>query len=420
MELYDDDLLSAEQVRDPHPLFARMRQERPVHWNARYRAWVVTRHADVLRGLRDPALSSDRVGALIASAPAHSPGRQALKTLSRWMVFKDPPDHTRLRRLISKSFTSRAVTHIQARIDGIVDELLAACEAQGRFDVVEDIAFPLPTMVIAELMGAPVEDRGRFRQWSDDISPIIFGSFDSAARRSAAEEAILNFADYFTHLLRRYEAHPQDNLLSALVDARDNQDALSQDEVIATCMLVLFAGHETTTNLIGNGVYHLLRHPQQLRRLLDDPGLAASTVEETLRYEGPSKITVRIAKSPTAIGPARVEPGQRVFLVQASANRDEEVFPDAASYDIGRAENPHIGFGYGIHFCLGAPLARSEAQAVLSRIFRRFPRLELVSEDVPWEPVLLSRGVLSVPVRAHAAQGVLSGVILFSVPIAAP
>jgi cytochrome P450 len=404
--MYDDDFLSAEHIRDPHPMFSQMRKERPIHWNSRYRAWIVTRHADVLRGLRDPALSSDRVGALLASAPPDTAGRRAIELLSRWMVFNDPPDHTRLRKLVSKTFTSRAVTRIQERIDGIVEDLLDRCEEQGRFDLVEDIAFPLPTMVIAELLGAPASDRERFRTWSDEISPIVFGSFNSATRRAAAEAAILNFADYFGHLVRRYETCPADNLVTALIEARDSRDALSQDEVIATCMLLLFAGHETTTNLIGNGAYQLLRHPEQLRRLRGDPSLATSAVEETLRFEGPSKIVVRLAAQRLEYGAAVFEPGQRVFLVQASANRDEEVFAQSHEFDILRTPNPHVGFGFGIHFCLGAPLARSEAKAVFASLFKRFPSLSLTQDEVPWEPVLLSRGVLSVPVFSQTQEGV--------------
>jgi len=396
--MFDDDFLSEQNLRDPHPLFLKMRKERPIHWSSRYRAWIVTRHSDVLRGLRDPGFSSDRIGSLLDSAPPESTSRKALELLSDWMVFKDPPVHTRLRKLISKSFTSRAVSHIQGRIEEIVSELLDRCEERGRFDLVEDIAFPLPTMVIAELLGAPASDRARFRTWSDEISPIVFGSFDSAARRASAEGAILNFADYFSNLVSRYEAKPSDNLITALIDARDSRDALSHDEVIATCMLLLFAGHETTTNLIGNGAYHLLTHPDQLQRLRKDPSLAASAVEETLRFDGPSKIVVRLAAQRLEYGDAVFQPGQRVFLVQSSANRDEDVFLRPDEFDIRRSPNPHIGFGYGIHFCLGAPLARSEATAVYSHLFKRFPSLSLLEDDVPWEPVLLSRGVLSVPV----------------------
>ena len=396
--MFDDDFLSDQNLRDPHPLFLKMRKERPIHWSSRYRAWIVTRHSDVLRGLRDPGLSSDRIGSLLDSAPPESASRKALELLSDWMVFKDPPVHTRLRKLISKSFTSRAVSHIQGRIEEIVSELLDRCEERVRFDLVEDIAFPLPTMVIAELLGAPASDRARFRTWSDEISPVVFGSFDSAARRASAEGAILNFADYFSNLVSRYEANPSDNLITALIDARDSRDALSHDEVIATCMLLLFAGHETTTNLIGNGAYHLLTHPEQLRRLRKDPLLAASAVEETLRFDGPSKIIVRLAAQRLEYGDAVFQPGQRVFLVQSSANRDEDVFLRPDEFDIGRSPNPHIGFGYGIHFCLGAPLARSEATAVYSNLFKRFPSLSLLDGEVPWEPVLLSRGVLSVPV----------------------
>lgn len=396
--MFDDDFLSDQNLRDPHPLFLKMRKERPIHWSSRYRAWIVTRHSDVLRGLRDPGLSSDRIGSLLDSAPPETASRKALELLSDWMVFKDPPVHTRLRKLISKSFTSRAVSHIQGRIEEIVSELLDRCEERGRFDLVEDIAFPLPTMVIAELLGAPASDRARFRTWSDEISPVVFGSFDSAARRASAEGAILNFADYFSNLVSRYEANPSDNLITALIDARDSRDALSHDEVIATCMLLLFAGHETTTNLIGNGAYHLLTHPEQLRRLRKDPSLASSAVEETLRFDGPSKIVVRLAAQRLEYGDAVFQPGQRVFLVQSSANRDEDIFLRPDEFDIGRSPNPHIGFGYGIHFCLGAPLARSEATAVFSHLFKRFPSLSLLEDEVPWEPVLLSRGVLSVPV----------------------
>lgn len=396
--MFDDDFLSDQNLRDPHPLFLKMRKERPIHWSSRYRAWIVTRHSDVLRGLRDPGLSSDRIGSLLDSAPPESASRKALELLSDWLVFKDPPVHTRLRKLISKSFTSRAVSHIQGRIEEIVSELLDRCEERGRFDLVEDIAFHLPTMVIAELLGAPASDRARFRTWSDEISPVVFGSFDSVARRASAEGAILNFADYFSNLVSRYEANPSDNLITALIDARDSRDALSHDEVIATCMLLLFAGHETTTNLIGNGAYHLLTHPEQLRRLRKYPSLAASAVEETLRFDGPSKIVVRLAAQRIEYGDAVFQPGQRVFLVQSSANRDEDVFLRPDEFDIGRSPNPHIGFGYGIHFCLGAPLARSEATAVYSNLFKRFPSLSLLEGEVPWEPVLLSRGVLSVPV----------------------
>ena len=396
--MFDDDFLSDQNLRDPHPLFLKMRKERPIHWSSRYRAWIVTRHSDVLRGLRDPGLSSDRIGSLLDSAPPESASRKALELLSDWMVFKDPPVHTRLRKLISKSFTSRAVSHIQERIEEIVSELLDRCEERGRFDLVEDIAFPLPTMVIAELLGAPASDRARFRTWSDEISPVVFGSFDSAARRASAEGAILNFADYFSNLVSRYEANPSDNLITALIDARDSRDALTHDEVIATCMLLLFAGHETTTNLIGNGTYHLLTHPEQLLRLRKDPSLAASAVEETLRFDGPSKIVVRLAAQRLEYGDAVFQPGQRVFLVQSSANRDADIFLRPEEFDIGRSPNPHIGFGYGIHFCLGAPLARSEATAVFSHLFKRFPSLSLLEDEVPWEPVLLSRGVLSVPV----------------------
>ncbi len=399
MSKIDDDLLAPEVIRDPYPYFAQLREAAPVCWNERYRAWIVTRYADVVRGLRDPALSSDRIAQVAGSAELKPATRAAMQTLSRWLVFKDPPDHTRLRRLVNKSFTSRAVANIQQRIDRIVSDLLDRCAQREEFDVVDDIAFPLPAIVIAELLGAPAEDRDAFRTWSDQISPIVFGVSDFAARRDVAADAVNALADYFSALVRRYEREPAENLVSSLVQARDSQDALTHDEVIATCMLLLFAGHETTTNLMANGIYHLLRDRSQAAMLAEDPRLAATAVEEILRYDGPSKITARFASAPTSLGGVPIAAGDRVFLVQASANRDPSVFASPDTLDIRRDPNPHVGFGFGIHFCLGAPLARGEACTLFASIFRRFPDLELTSDRVEWEPVLLSRGALSVRVR---------------------
>lgn len=393
------DLLSPDAVRDPYPLFAALHAEAPVQWNERYGAWMVLGYREVLDGFRNRALSSDRI--LPADGGQRLPPRlrAALEVLSRWLVFKDPPDHSRLRRLVMRSFTSRAVDRIRDRIEAIVAGLLERCPGRG-FDLVEQLAYPLPAIVIAELLGAPAEDRELFRQWSDGISGLVFGSAESGEARDRSAEALLSFADYFSDLIRRYEAAPAENLLSSLIHARDNDDALSHDEVLATAILVLFAGHETTTNLIANGIYHLLRAPDQKRLLLREPALIEPAVEEFLRFDGPSKIAVRHTAAETEIGGQAMPAGARVFLVQASANRDPAAFAEPDRLDVTRSPNPHLGFGHGVHFCVGAPLARFEAQVAIRALLQRFPTLELAEDEPAWEPVLLNRGPLALHVAA--------------------
>lgn len=389
------DLLSPELVADPHPWFHEIRRRDPVHWNEHHRAWLLTRYDDVSAGFRDPSFSSERVADFAAEAdapPGERPAGPSARVLSSWMVFRDAPDHTRLRRLVQNAFTPRVVEKLGPRIQQIVHELLDQLAPQGAADFVRGFAFPLPAIVIAEMLGVPARDRELFKGWSEDIKGLVFGSPDPA-RQARAREGFLELEGYFKSLLARFRRLPEDNLLSVLAAAEDQGDLLSSDEVVGTCILLLFGGHETTTNLLSTGLLALARHPEQRAKLVADPSLCPSAVEEFLRYDGPLKLMVRWARADRDLRGRRIRSGDRVFLVQSAANRDPEQFPDPDRLDIARPDNHHIAFGYGIHYCLGAPLARLEARIAFTTLLSRFPRLRVETEHLRWQPTVLGRGL---------------------------
>lgn len=405
-----DDLMSPEAIRDPYGHFGRLRREDPVHWNERHRSWLVTRYADVDTCFRDRRLSSDRVVPHYAGHGAGPSGidgppdeeRGWLATirtvLADWMVFRDPPEHTRLRRSVSHAFTPHTVARMEPRVDEIVDELLDRVSGHGQIDVVREFAFPLPAIVIAELLGVPASDREFFKELSDELNPLVFGELSEPDRHERAGRALLTLSDYFRDLMRHYRAHPTDNLVSTLV-ARYEADGLSEDEIAANCVLLLFAGHETTTNLLACGLLALFEHPDQRELLQYHPGLATSAVEEFLRYDGPTKLSVRWVAEDIELAGRRIRTGQRVMLVQATANRDPEVFNRPDELVIDRANNPHLAFGLNIHYCLGAPLARLEARLALPRMLARFPELRSATADVQWHPTIMIRGPRALPVH---------------------
>lgn len=402
--MVDDNLLSPAAVADPHPVLAGIRDADPVFWSERYRSWILTRYADVQAALRDPRFSADRITpylrAQTARGNADPATLSAFAVLRDWMVFKDPPDHTRLRRLLHRAFTPRAVDDMSDLVRLLTDDLLdpLAAERGGEIDVIGSFAYPLTATVIAEMLGVPREDRDRFKQWSDRITALVFGAMEDPGRHARTQQAMSELTAYLSVLVDRYARRPAPNLISALVRARDEGDALSHDEVIATCALLLFAGHETTTNLIGNGLLALLRHPHQLEALRTGRASVHAAVEEFLRYDGPSKIAVRVLAEDVTVRGRRLAAGSRVFLAQSAANRDPDVFERPDALDIARADNPHLGFGFGIHYCLGAPLARLEASIAVPAVLRRLPGLALATGDLSWQPVLVSRGLEKLPV----------------------
>jgi hypothetical protein len=315
-----------------------------------------------------------------------------------WAVFTDPPAHTRLRGLMNKAFTPRAVERVRPRIQEIVDELIDRVCHLGRMDVIRDVASPLPVTVIAEMLGVPKEDRERLKTWSDELALFIGSALATPDKYERAGHSIMELSEYFRSLIAARRAHAHDDMLSALIAAEERDAVLSEDELVATCVLLLFAGHETTTNLIGNGLLGLLRDPDQLEVLRAEPSLAPLAVEELLRYDGPTPAMVRVAAEDMKIGDKRIKRGDRIFAIINAANRDPAQFADPDRLDLRREPNRHIAFGFGIHFCIGAPLARLEGQIAFATLLRRLSDLELLTTAPEWLDSVVFRGVKSLPV----------------------
>jgi cytochrome P450 len=403
------DFTRPEFRRDPYPTWRALRERAPVHCIERgpVRFWVLTRHADVAAVLRDPRMSVDRPfqpkppadDAPVDPATLH-PVARALRVLTRVMLFRDPPDHTRLRGLASKAFTPRMVEALRPRIQALVDELIEPVGEGDSYDVVRALAEPLPILVIAELLGLPASDRKDLKRWSDDLAAMLDGSI-AMQHLGPAVKSAGEVTEYLREHLEQRRARPRDDLLSAMIAARERDENLNDEEIIATALLVMGAGHETTTNLIGNAVLALLRDPAAQARLRREPALIESAVEEFLRYDAPVQATSRVANEPFEIAGRVIPPREEIGLALGAANRDPAVFAEPDRLDLGRADNRHLAFGFGIHFCLGAGLARLEAALAVGALVARTASLELAVADdaLAWRPGWLLRGLTSLPAR---------------------
>jgi cytochrome P450 len=382
-----------ELVTDPYPLYRRLREEDPIHLSP-MGSWVLTRYADAVAVLRDPRFGRAGYRDLTRTYLGLGPMQ---RSFDRWMLFLDPPDHTRLRTLVSKAFTPRVIearrSHIRQLVEGLLDEV----RDLRSMDLMARLAYPLPVMVICELLGVPDEDRDRFHDWSFALALALDIAAATPAVVEAGNAAAAGLTDYFRDLIRERRRAPRaGELLSELIAAEEQGDRLSEEELLATCVLLLFAGHETTVNLIGNGTLALLRHPDQCARLRAEPDLIQGAVEELLRYDGPVQRTGRVLSEDAELGGTTLPAGARVVVVLGSANRDPARFPDPDRLDVARADNRHLAFGGGMHYCLGAALARAEAQIALETLLRRFPKLELGGAP-EWRPSALLRGLQSLP-----------------------
>jgi cytochrome P450 len=402
---YAFDLGNPATNADPFPEFARLRAEDPVHWSPAMKAWIITRHADVKQVALNRQISADRLTPFFKTNAEYQRGSidSLVRYLNHWMVFRDPPDHTRLRRLFNKAFTPTSVSNLRPSIEGIVAHLIDGMEAKARrgetVDYIADFAYPLPASVIMDLLGVPRADLERVKIWSDAIALFIGTAQIAGNKYLRAEAGAKAMADYFLGLIAARTAEPRDDMISHLLLARDDREALTTDEIIGTSILLLFAGHETTTNLIGNGFLYAMRNRDQWERLVSDTSLAESAVEEFLRYDGPSGALARVAAADIEMGGRTIRQGQRVFAFMNAANRDPEAFADPERFDIGRDPNAHLTFGHGIHFCLGAPLARLEAQIATTRLAERLPDIRLSGGDPEWHDSLILRGVKRLPVQ---------------------
>jgi cytochrome P450 len=400
---FDENLLCDDAVRDPYEYFRPLRKHDPVHWNPRHKAWVVTPHAEVSRSLRGQHLTAERItpfSKAVGRASESDDVDATFAILKDWVVFRDPPEHTRLRTLVSRAFAPTIVRQRTDEIAATIATLIGRLERGAVVDLIEEFAYPLPAIVIAEMLGAPPEDRDLFKGWSDRLTALVFGAYGQADRFHSAAAGMLELRDYLLGLIVKYEREPGDNLISVLLEHEGN-DGLTRDELVSTCTLLLFGGHETTTNLIGNGLLALMRNPEQLRLLESTPDLIGPAIEELLRYDGPARATVRLVKEEHQLGDKTLRPGERVFLANPAANRDPLVFDDPDKLDITRNPTNHLGFGFGIHYCLGAPLARLEGQLAIGMLTQRFPGLELAvaPDELEWHSTMLSRGLKSLPVR---------------------
>ncbi len=391
-------LLDPEVLADPYPLYQRLRTEAPVHWDPYLHAWVVTRYEDVIRVLHQ--FSANRTPSpeqLAAMGLAElSPLAQMM---TKQMLFMDAPAHTRLRSLASMAFTPARVEALRSHIREILDALIEPLLRAGRMDVINDLAAPLPSIVTAEMLGVPTSDCEELKTWSADFAEVLGNFQHNPDRASRTLKCVEEMTGYFRDAIRRQRDHPREGLINAFMTAEIDGDRLSEEEIIANCIVTMVGGQETTTNLIGNGVLGLLRNPEQLQRLRDDLSLIPSAIEELLRYESPSQHTARICPEDTKLGGKLIRKGQAVIAVMAAGNRDPERFTDPDRLDIGRADNRHLAFGWASHFCFGAALARIEGQLVFEALARRTANLEFEPErPIVWRENLGLRGLTALHV----------------------
>jgi cytochrome P450 len=390
--------LDPAQRENPYPALARLRSADPVN-ETPFGLWRLTRYADVVRLLRDVPSGVRLSDGRIFGQPADAPQLRS----DRFMLRLDPPDHTRLRKLVSKAFTPRAIERLRPRVQALADALVDRALEARELDVIAGLALPVPATVICEMLGVPVADRDRFTRWTAEATHLLAALFsppDVVARGVAASQAL---EEYFSALIAERRAQLGDDLLSTLIRAEEEGDRLSSDELVSQALGLLIAGFETTIGLIGNGIHALIRHPDELRKLAAEPGLIASAVEECLRFEGPIVLTSRILREDTPFGDTLVPKDRLVWAVLAAANRDPEQFPDPERFDIARSPNEHLAFGGGAHFCLGAHLARMESQVAIGTLVRRAPELELASGELEWGRSLF-RVLARLPVRIAKAR----------------
>lgn len=387
-------------IQRPLDILLPLQAEDPVHWSSVLKGWVVTRYDDVKSIQMNAGISADRLTPFYKSQPGAERGRlqELVRYLNTWVAFQDPPDHTRLRAVLNKVVTPAVMRQLDTAIGEIADDLLDRIEARGPepFDFIERFANPLPASVIMDLLGVPHEDMVVLRDWSMQLQPFLGGASIARNKYESGRAGIVGMADYFRTMAAERSRRPRDDVVSRFVGLRD-AGQISEDELIGSCMLFLFAGHETTTNLIANGVRALLAHPAERARLAATPELVESAVEEMLRYNGPSGAVVRVVSADHELRGRQLRAGDRVFAMIHAANHDPEQFEEPARFDIARTPNRHLTFNHGRHFCLGAPLARAEARIAIDRLTRRFPRLAMATDKVEYMDTLIMRGVREMP-----------------------
>ena len=390
-------LLEPEVLANPYPLYHKLRSEDPVHWDRFLQTWVVTRYDDVVTVLS--SFSADRTP---TPEQLSSMGLSALNPIAtvmvKQMLFMDAPAHTRLRGLASAAFTPQRVAALRSHIQDIAESLIDKVQDRGRMDIIADFAAPLPAIVTAEMLGVPTEDHVNLKKWSADFAEMLGNFQHNPDRVSRVLASTNNLVTYFQEAIHGMRKHPKEGLIHSFMTAEVDGDRLSEEEIVANCIVTMVGGQETTTNLIGSGLFTLMQNRDQIRKLRDSRDLIPSAVEELLRYESPSQHTGRIAREDVDLGGKKIRKDQAVMAIMAAANRDPDRFPDPDRLILDRKDNKHLAFGWSSHFCFGAPLARMEGQISFEVLLRRLKNLELASAPLTWRENSGLRGLTTLPV----------------------
>lgn len=397
---HTDDLSDPKIIENPHKYFGHLRDTNPVYMNERWGGWIITQYDDVEACLQDnDRLSVERKTDRLTQG--NNEVEETGNMISRWMIFRDPPEHTRLRSLTLEAFNTAAIEELRPDAERITQSLIDNIKQRGdgEIDFIDDFAYALPVKIISAMLGVPEEDSDKIKEWSRGISYTLLHMYDEENRHQKTERAVKEITSYLRDLIQKREKNPQDDLISYLIQAQSEGNMLDQDEVVATALLMLFGGHETTMNLLANGVNELLKHPDQMAQLRDDPSLIDGAVEEMLRYEGPIKGLIRTATEDFEFRGNQIEEGHRLLLTLASANRDPAVFDNPDEFDITRGPSDHIAFGGGIHYCIGAPLARLEAQVAIPAFLNAFSEIERATDEESWRRSATVRAQEELPLR---------------------
>ncbi len=394
-------MFDSDFITDPYRAYSYLRAAAPVYWMDRFRtgAWLVTRYADVLTGLHDARLSSQRSHNLTAALPSATQTEFATfnRIFSKWMLFLDPPEHSRIRKLLNKEFTPNMIQRLRPRIQRVVDSLLDDVAGKSEIEFMTEFANPLPVRVIAEMLGIPAEDQRDFQVWSDDLASFFGNATSTVDTARRAQNSLVSLTEYFRAMLPERRAHKGDDLVSLLLRVEEEGEMLTGEELLAQCTLLLVAGHETTRNLLGNGLLALLQHPVQFAKLKEDPALINSAVREFARFDSPVQFSGRAATEDFTWHDQEIRKGQTVILLLASANHDPAKFSEPEKLDISRDEGMPLSFGHGTHFCIGASLAYTEAEIAFTTLLERASGLILLDDVPAWRQNLSFRGLSRLP-----------------------